>query len=153
MRLVFDCGVVLHLKLGNPHFTGPVSHHAPCVVFTGCWSLVSWPSGVAYAETIVTTGQHSRDLGSVALYTTGPLNWWPIGLDCDARHALGIMAGETYRQPQERKNLWVEDLEEECKKFTLATYAGCRTRAQATSTKPQAASVKLQAWQGTCTVL
>jgi hypothetical protein len=25
---------------------------------------------------------------------------WPIGLDCDARQALGIMAGETYRQPQ-----------------------------------------------------
>ena len=44
-------------------------------------------------------GLNPMDLGSVALYTTGPLNWWPIGLDCDARHALGIMAGETYRQP------------------------------------------------------
>ena len=33
----------------------------------------------------------------------------------------------------------------ECKKFTLATCAGCRIKAQATSNKPQAASVKQQA--------
>ena len=38
-KLVFDCGVVLHLKLGNPHFTGPVSHLAPCDVFTGCCKI------------------------------------------------------------------------------------------------------------------
>ena len=25
-KLVFDCGVVLHLKLGNPQGTDPVSH-------------------------------------------------------------------------------------------------------------------------------
>jgi hypothetical protein len=25
---------------------------------------------------------------------------WPIGLDCDARQALGIIPGETYREPQ-----------------------------------------------------
>ena len=27
-------------------------------------------------------------------------NLWPIGLGCDARHALGIIPGETYREPQ-----------------------------------------------------
>ena len=32
------------------------------------------------------------------LNLTGPL--WPIGLERYARHALGIIPGETYREPQ-----------------------------------------------------
>jgi len=35
-------------------------------------------------------GFNPIDLGSV----------WPIGLDRYARHALGIIPGETYREPQ-----------------------------------------------------
>ena len=42
---------------------------------------------------------------------------------------------------------WVESPGSRCKKFILAIGAGSRLRDQATSDKPQAASVRLQAWQ------
>ena len=38
------------------------------------------------------------------------LHWvmvqWPIGLDCDAWHRLGIIPGETYREPQAASVRW-----------------------------------------------
>ena len=45
---------------------------------------------------------------------------------------------------------WVDDQEHQWPRFTLAIGDGSSNRDQATSAKRQAASVKPQAWQGTC---
>jgi len=74
-------------------------------------------------------------LGSVGLVSTiGPriflsflrgssvqaLKLWPIGLECYARHALGIIPGETYREPQKfrlYKRVGPEDTSRQAKIF------------------------------------
>ena len=48
---------------------------------------------------------------------------------------------------------WVDVQDNQWPRFTWAIGDGSRLRDQATSNKPQAASVKPQAWQGTCIVL
>ena len=48
---------------------------------------------------------------------------------------------------------WVDVQEHQWPGFTWAIGDGSRLKDQATSTKPQAASVKQQAWQGNCIVL
>ena len=53
---------------------------------------------------------------------------WPIGLGRYARHALDIILGETYQEPQKKYNLWLK------RKFNL------RLKLQVTSGKLQAPS-------------
>ena len=45
---------------------------------------------------------------------------------------------------------WVDDQEHQWPRYTWAIGDGSSNKDQATSAKRQAASVKLQAWQGTC---
>ena len=59
---------------------------------------------------------------------------------------LNTAAGGDYWQ-------WVDDQEHQWPGYTWAIGDGSRLRDQATSGKLQAASVKLQAWPGTCIVL
>ena len=59
-KLVFDCGVVLHLKLGNPQGTDPVSHReGVCRLH---WILIPGPfnTGLYKSYTML------MDLGSVS---------------------------------------------------------------------------------------
>ena len=67
-------------------------------------------------------------------------------------HELLRMDNKQYEK-QQRFYGWAVDQEHQWPGFTWAIGDGSRLKDQATSGKPQAASVKPQAWQGTCIVL
>ena len=69
---VFDCGVVLHLKLGNPHFTDPVSHLAPCDVFTGCCKITERISSLLALDTGLSPGAPVNNCRWASTQKTGP---------------------------------------------------------------------------------
>ena len=70
---------------------------------------------------------------------------------------LGFFIANNYisqwLEDRQEKKKWVDVQEHQWPGFTWAIGDGSSNRDQATSSKPQAASAKQQAWQGTCTLL